>query len=193
MELAIRELECSVGNVTLKSFSSVHFLFKHNRKQMEQGGPTCHRRTPQALASSLLPRTYRGVTKPLWSCYPLGEPRARIEPGSWYLKQVASLLGLCCILNVKRKLPTRSPETQSSDQRSSAGKPERGRRSTAGILSALGKRIFDREKEVSEELSNMKERLLPKESFAICGKSWTRKCKLDLQQRHVEVRRKKIN
>lgn len=64
MELAILELECSVGNVTLKSFSSVHFLFKRNRKQMEQGGPTCHRRTPQALASALLPKTNREVTKP---------------------------------------------------------------------------------------------------------------------------------
>lgn len=63
MKLAITELECSEGNVTLKSFSSVHFLFKRNRKQMEQGGPTCHRRTPQALASTLLPKTNRGVTK----------------------------------------------------------------------------------------------------------------------------------
>lgn len=65
MELAIMELECSVENVTLKSFSSVHFLFERNRKQMEQGGPTCHRRTPQALANTFLPRTYRGVTKSL--------------------------------------------------------------------------------------------------------------------------------
>lgn len=142
MELAIRELECSVGNVTLKSFSSVHFLFKHNRKQMEQGGPTCHRRTPQALASSLLPRTYRGVTKPLWSCYPLGEPRARIEPGSWSLKQVASLLGLCCILNVKRKLPTRSPETQSSDQRSSAGKARERSAEHSRNIKCFGKENF---------------------------------------------------
>lgn len=63
MDLAITELECSVENVTLKSFSSANFLFKRNRKQMEQGGLTCHRRTPQALASTLLTRTYRGVTR----------------------------------------------------------------------------------------------------------------------------------
>lgn len=109
------------------------------------------------------------------------------------MEQVTSLLGLCYTLTVRPKLPTRSTGTQSSHQKSSAGKPERGQRSTAGRLSALGKRSFDREKEASKELSDMKERLLPKESFAVCSKTWTRKCKLDLQQRYVEVRRKKIN
>lgn len=51
----------------------------------------------------------------------------------------------------------------------------------------------NRGKEASKELSNMKERLLPKESIAICSKSWTRNCNLDLQQRHTEVRTAKIN
>lgn len=78
MKLAILELECSVENVTLKLFSSVHFLFKRNRKQMEQGGPTCHRRTLQALASALLLKTNREVTKSSQSYYPL-EVHARIQ------------------------------------------------------------------------------------------------------------------
>lgn len=109
------------------------------------------------------------------------------------MEQVASLLGLCYTLSVRPKLPTRSTGTQSSHQKSSAGKPERGQQSTAGRLSALGKRSLEREREASKELSNMKERFLPKESFATHSKSWTRNCKLDLQQRYIEVKRKKIN
>lgn len=124
MELAITELECSVENFTLKSFSSVHFLFKRNRKQMEQGGPTCHR-TPQALASTLFLRSYRGVTKSSWSYYSLGAPQARTLPGSQSLEQVSSILGLCSASNIRPKLLTRSTETQGSHQKSSAGEPER--------------------------------------------------------------------
>lgn len=129
----------------------------------------------------------------LVSYHPLGETLVRIQPGPWSLEQVTSLLGLCYTLNVRPKLPTRSTGTQSSHQKSSAGKPERGWWSTAGRLSVLGKGSLDREKEASRELSNMKERLLPKDSFAVCSKTWTRNCKLDLQQRYIEVRRKKIN
>lgn len=70
---------------------------------------------------------------------------------------------------------------------------QRGQWSTAGRLTALEKGGLDREKEASKELSSMKERLLPKESIAICSKSWTRNFNLDLLQRYIEVRRAKIN
>lgn len=62
------------------------------------------------------------------------------------MEQVASLLGLCYTLNVRPKLPTRSTGTQSSHQKSNAGKPERGQQRTAGRLSALGRRSLDRER-----------------------------------------------
>lgn len=192
MEMAIMELECSLENVTLKSLSSVNFLFKRNRKQMEQGGPTCHR-TPQALASTLFLRSYRGVTKSSWSYYSLGAPHARTLPESWSLEQVASILGLCSASNIRPKLLTRSTGTQGSHQKSSAEEPERGQGSRAGKLSAMEKRGLARGKEASKELSNMKERLLPKESIAICSKSWTRNFNLDLQRRYTEVRRAIIN
>lgn len=57
----------------------------------------------------------------------------------------------------------------------------------------MEKRGLDRGKEASKELSSMKERLLPKESIAICSKSWTRNFNLDVQQRYTEVRTAKIN
>lgn len=103
------------------------------------------------------------------------------------MEQVALLLGLSYILNMRSKLPTRSTGTKSSCRKVSAGKPKRGQSSTAGRLSALGKRVL-REKEASKQLSTMKKRLLPKESFAICSKSWTRNCKLDLLQGYIEVK-----